>query len=62
MYKIVRHYQGDKPNRTVATRLSLEEAQEWCHDNNTSSSTATSYTARKRTRDFGPWFDGYTET
>lgn len=67
MYKIVRMFQRDTPrghgrNRTIKTRLTLEQAQEHCRDPETSSSTATGYKARKRTERFGPWFDGYEET
>jgi len=57
-YRIVRHYfHGGK--RTIATGLTLRQAQEHCKDPETSSSTATSSAARARTRKLGPWFDGY---
>jgi hypothetical protein len=57
-YKIVRMYfKGGK--RTIATGLSLEQAQAHCRDKNTSSSTATSAAATRRTAAKGPWFDGY---
>lgn len=57
-YKIVRSYfRGGR--RTVATGLTLDEAQAHCRNPETSSRTATGYAARKRTRDRGPWFDGY---
>ena len=62
-YKIIRFYR-DAPelNRTVVTRgLTLEQAQEHCHDPETSSSTATSPEAVARTEAHGPWFDGYEE-
>ena len=62
MYKIVRFYRGDIPTRTIRKGLTLAEAQEHCSDPETSSRTATSYRARKRTERLGPWFDGYTET
>ncbi len=61
-YKIVRHYESagiDK--RTIATGLTLAEAEAHCNDPETSSITATSPTARKRTRKLGRWFDGYSE-
>jgi hypothetical protein len=59
MYKIVRHYQhGSK--RTILKGLTLEEAQKHCNDPETSSRTATSAAAKRRTREKGPWFDGYT--
>lgn len=58
-YKIVRMYQGDHPRRTIKTGLTLDEAQAHCQDPETSSSTATSAAAKRRTRLMGPWFDGY---
>lgn len=59
-YKIVRGYfHGGR--RTIKTGLTLEEAQEHCSNPETSSRTATSATARRRTAERGPWFDGYTE-
>ncbi len=59
-YKVIRFY-FNKPGykRTIATGLSLEQAKEHCNDPETSSSTATSSSARARTRRLGPWFDGY---
>ena len=65
MYKIVRHYFKNVPyggTRTIATRLTLAEAQAHCRNPETSSSTATSSTAKARTRRMGPWFDSYEET
>jgi len=60
MYKIVRHYfRGSK--RVIKTGLTLEEAQKHCQSPETSSRTATSPSAKARTRRKGPWFDGYTE-
>ncbi len=57
-YKVVRmFFKGGK--RTIQTGLTLEEAQAHCKDPETSSSTATSYVARKRTKERGAWFDGY---
>lgn len=58
-YKIVRHYMNRK--RTMATGLTLEEAQAWCRDPDTSSETTTSKAGLACTRRNGPWFDGYTE-
>lgn len=63
MYKIVRMYQNpNKASRTVTKGLTLAEAQAHCKDPETSSRTCTSYAGRRRTRVYGPWFDGYTET
>lgn len=52
-YKIVRHH-FSRPNRTMKTGLTLEEAQEHCSDPETSSTTAKDGPP-------GQWFDGYTE-
>jgi hypothetical protein len=62
MYDIVRFYQdpGRRP-RTIERSVTLKEAQEHCKDPESSSSTATSATARAITRRNGPWFDGYCE-
>jgi len=62
MYKIVRFY-FNKPGyrRTIDTGLTLEEAQGHCNDPETSSSTSTNSTGRRRTREHGKWFDGYEE-
>ena len=59
-YKIVRGYfRGGR--RTIKTGLTLEEVQAHCGNPETSSRTATSAAARRRTAERGPWFDGYTE-
>lgn len=62
-YKIIRFYQdNDDLNRTVVTRgLTKEQAQEHCHDPETSSSTATTPEALARTEAHGAWFDGWEE-
>ncbi len=59
-YKIVRSFQnGGK--RTIERGLTLEEAQAHCKDPETSSSTCKRYHGRQRTKERGPWFDGYEE-
>lgn len=59
-YKIVRMYRDDRfKNRTIARGLTLKQAQAHCRDPETSSRTATGAAARRRTRERGPWFDGY---
>lgn len=59
-YKIVRNYQRASIRRRVMARsLTLAEAQQWCHDPNTSSRTATRAVDVARTKRLGPWFDGY---
>ncbi len=62
-YKIIRAYfHSDRyDKRTIKTGLTLEEAQAHCRDPETSSLTAKSARAKRRTRERGPWFDGYTE-
>jgi len=61
-YKIIRGYFNDEyPRETIATGLTLEEAQEHCRDPETSSSTCSSEEGLRRTRERGPWFDGYDE-
>jgi hypothetical protein len=57
-YKIVRGYfKGGR--RVIARGLTLAEAQAHCQDPETSSRTATSAAARRRTQQRGAWFDGY---
>lgn len=58
-YRIVRFYQRSYRRRIITRGQSLAMAQAHCNDPETSSSTATSAKARKRTRRVGPWFDGY---
>ena len=59
-YKIIRGYFcGGR--RTIATGLTLAEAQAHCRDPETSSRTCTKAPGKARTRRMGPWFDGYEE-
>ena len=57
-YKIVRYYQ-DKPKRTMYRGFTLEKAQAWCEDPETSSETCKGQSMRAVTRRNGPWFEGY---
>lgn len=58
-YRIIRFYfRGGR--RVIARGLTYEEALAHCHNPETSSSTAKSPAARRRTREIGPWFDGMT--
>lgn len=58
-YYIIRfYYRGG--NRIIKRGLTLTEAQAHCHDPETSSSTCTGSKAKRRTKNMGPWFDGYT--
>ncbi len=61
-YRIVRvHYNEDIPKRCIKRHLTLEEAQNWCRDPETSSKTATSKSAVAYTASRGAWFDAYEE-
>lgn len=57
MYKIIRFFSTDKPSRIIARGLTLKQAQEWCNDPETSSSTAI--TNRNKYPKAVKWFDGY---
>ena len=59
-YSVVRMF-FNHGNETIKTGLTLEEAQEHCRDPETSSRTCTSAEGVRRTRNMGPWFDGYEE-
>lgn len=59
-YRIVRFYQTGPTKRRVLERgVSYAEAREHCSDPETSSSTATNAEAKRRTKQSGPWFDGF---
>lgn len=58
MYDIVRFYQRHE-REIVRRNVTLAEAQAHCNDPETSSSTCTSAEGLQRTREKGPWFDGY---
>jgi hypothetical protein len=57
----IRRFFFRKEYEVIKEGLTLEEAQEHCNDPETSWQIATSPEAQKRTKEFGPWFDGYTE-
>jgi len=59
---IVHRFYANRPGRSrvIKRNLTYRQAREWCHDPETSSTTATSRAARARTRRMGEWFDGYT--
>ena len=60
MYKVIRFYfNGGK--RVVKRGLTLEQAQTHCQNPETSSSTCKMAVNRRRTKNRGPWFDGYDE-
>lgn len=59
-YRITRRYQNPRQGYwQIRKGLTLEEAQEYCSDPETSSSTATDKDAVAHTLRHGPWFDGY---
>lgn len=58
-YKIVRRCRDRAGLKTIKRGLTLEEAQAYCRDPETSSRTAVSAAARRRTERHGAWFDGY---
>ena len=60
-YKIVRMYFEGWDNKTIKRGLTLEEAQAWCRDPETSSSTAKTKKAVSHFQKYGEWFDGYSE-
>ena len=61
MYKVIR-FAMNANRRTIATGLTLEEAQAMCSDPETSSRTCTSAKRERLTQRVGPWFYGYEET
>lgn len=58
-YTIYRFYASGKEAEVLDTGLSRHEAEEHCHSPATSSRTATSEEARRRTEEHGEWFDGF---
>ena len=60
-YKIVRMFFEGYPNKIIKRGLTLEEAQAWCKDPETSSSTATGEKEKRLRQKYGEWFDGYAE-
>ena len=57
-YKIIRmFFEGGQ--RTIKSGLTLEQAQNWCNDPETSSSTCTTKRKLNYTAVNGAWFDGY---
>lgn len=59
-YSIIRMFMNHD-NEVIETGLTLEEAQDHCSDDETSSSTCESEEGNERTARMGPWFDGYDE-
>ena len=61
-YKIIRFYRSAGILRRVIARgLSFEQAEKHCSSPETSSVTCTTATGKRRTRQLGEWFDGFTK-
>lgn len=61
-YKIVRFFQRvEERQEVLETGLSLEEAQAWAQDPETSSKTCATAAGKRRTKEQGDWFEGYRE-
>ena len=59
-YKIIRFFQDRyRKSRTIKRGLTLQEAQAYCKDPETSGRTCKGATGKSRTKRYGPWFDGY---
>lgn len=60
VYKIVRFYEGAScRHHTIAAGLTLAEAEAYCYDPDNCSLTCRTEIGKRRTRQFGQWFDGY---
>ena len=59
-YKIIRFHKEDSSlNKVIKKNLSLDEAQEHCRSDETSSHTCAELKNMEYTRQFGAWFDGF---
>ncbi len=58
-YMIRRFYFKNHAAETIHRGMTLDEAREWCQDDESNSRTCTSKEYKKHTNDMGPWFDGY---
>ena len=58
-YRIIRLHKDDYKPRVLSRGLTLEEAQRWCRDPETSSSTCEGETGKAYTEIHGAWFDAY---
>ena len=59
MYTIRRKFFRSDRTVTLDTMCTLEYAQAWCRDPNSSSRTCTTSEGKRRTKRSGPWFDIY---
>ena len=60
-YRIIRLHKDDYKPRVLSRGLTLEEAQRWCRNPETSSSTCEGETGKAYTEIHGAWFDAYEE-
>jgi hypothetical protein len=59
-YKIVRaFFNSEHRSKVIVRGLTLDEAQAWCNNPETSSMTCKSVKSAKLTERYGAWFDGY---
>lgn len=59
-YMIKRFYQNHE-SEVLVKGLTLDQAQAHCADKETSFNTCTNEAGLQRTKEKGPWFDGYEE-
>lgn len=57
LYQVIRFYSDDRKSKVQKSNLTLKQAQEWCNDPETSSSTVSE--RRYRYGQGVEWFDGY---
>ncbi len=60
-YRIIRLHKDDCKPRVLSRGLTLEEAQRWCRNPETSSSTCEGEAGKVYTEIHGAWFDAYEE-
>ena len=61
-FKIIRFFFDENvSNRTIKKGLTEEAAMLHCNDPETSSSTCTNSAGKRRTKNQGKWFDGFSE-
>lgn len=61
-YKIVRKFfRDDIPDELIESGLTIDQARSHCSNSESSSTLATTLSARAITRKLGPWFDAYYE-
>jgi hypothetical protein len=59
-YKIIRFFEKH-PRKVIKSGITLKEAKAHCNSKQSSSDTATGTEALMVTKNFGAWFDGWTE-